>query len=513
MKLEEMLCSAGVITRQQTKQAQDLADTKGGRPVDHLVELGFLTQERLDAVEQAIPTVPKSIGESEISEAELLTLMLKIMLTRALETPGRISEAIKLPMGLTGELLQIAVDRKLVEILGRGSGDAALELRHQLSAMGRERAAAALEINQYNGPAPVSLDAYSARIDRQRIIQERVSRDRIDIAFDDLVVEDHFIHRLGPAINSGRAILLYGPAGNGKTTVAEKVAAIFSDIVYIPYAIEVQGQIIKVFDPSLHESVEADDDRPGKSVLKKAGHDRRWVACKRPVVITGGELNLEMLDLKYSTEAGFYEAPLHMKAFNGTFIIDDFGRQLISPEQLLNRWIVPLQSRVDYLKLHTGKAFQVPFDELVIFSTNLDPKDLMDPAFLRRIPYKLATPGPSPEAFRAIFEHVAGKEKMTLPDEVFRFVIEELTERRGVELACYQPKFIVDQVVAACKFDGREAAMDPQTVAEAISNLYVGLDAAQEGAAARQNRAPESQPLAKPPADDLWDEARKQLQN
>ena len=511
MKLEEMLCSAGVITRQQTKQAQELADTQGGRPVDHLVTLGYLSQERLATVEQSVPAAPKSVAESEVSEAELLNLLLKIMLTRALETPGRLSEAIKLPMGLTGALLQTAVDRKLVEILGRGSGDSALELRHQLSALGRERAAAALEINQYNGPAPVSLEAYSSRIERQRIIQERVSRDRIDVAFDDLVVEDSFIHRLGPAVNSGRAILLYGPAGNGKTTVAEKVAAIFSDIVYIPYALEVQGQIIKIFDPSLHESVEADEDNLGRSVLKKAGHDRRWVACKRPVVITGGELNLEMLDLTYSVEAGFYEAPLHMKAFNGTFIIDDFGRQLISPERLLNRWIVPLQSRVDYLKLHTGKAFQVPFDELVIFSTNLDPKDLMDPAFLRRIPYKLATPGPSEDAFRAIFEHVAGKEGMTLPDEVHRFVVDELTVRRGVELACYQPKFIVDQVVAACKFDGREAAMDSDTVAQAISNLYVGLDGAQEGAAARQNRVPDGQ--AKAPADDVWNEARQQLRS
>lgn len=211
-----MLCSAGVITRQQTKQAQDLADSQGGRAVDHLVELGFLSRERLETVEQAVPTAPKSVAESEVSEAELLNLLLKIMLTRALETPGRLSEAIKLPMGLTGALLQTAVDRKLVEILGRGSGDSALELRHQLSALGRERAAAALEINQYNGPAPVSLEAYSSRIERQRIIQERVSRDRIDVAFDDLVVEDSFIHRLGPAVNSGRAILLYGPAGNGK---------------------------------------------------------------------------------------------------------------------------------------------------------------------------------------------------------------------------------------------------------------------------------------------------------
>ena len=201
--------------------------------------------------------------------------------------------------------------------------------------------------------------------------------------------------------------------------------------------------------------------------------DKRFVPCKRPVVVTGGELNMEMLDLKFNEISKYYEAPLHIKALNGTFIIDDFGRQQVSPEQLLNRWIVPLQSRIDFLKLHSGKSFELPFDELVIFSTNLAPDDLMDPAFLRRIPYKLETKDPSLDAFKAIYSGVARKAGLELTEEIFQFTVHQIIKVSGKALAAYQPKFIIDQVIANCKYRGEELSFTKEYVAEGLANLYV----------------------------------------
>ena len=210
-------------------------------------------------------------------------------------------------------------------------------------------------------------------------------------------------NRAGPALNSGRAILLYGPPGNGKLH-RSPLRHVFHDVIYVPYAVEVEGQIIRVHDPSVHVQLDPPNSREmtmQSRLFASEEYDARWVPCRRPFVVTGGELTLEMLDLRYDHTGNYYEAPLHMKALGGCFIIDDFGRQLVSPTNLLNRWIVPLESRVDYLKLHTGKSFSIPFEELVIFSTNLEPEDLMDPAFLRRLPYKIEVGAPSLENYQA----------------------------------------------------------------------------------------------------------------
>ncbi|MBT6430744.1 MAG: hypothetical protein HOK30_23960 [Rhodospirillaceae bacterium] len=420
------------------------------------------------------PMAPTKIEDTGLELIFIINLIAKGMYLENLEDIARITQETKLPDNIIAIVVQEMVDRKLMAAVGSSGAGAGAAVRYQLTKDGQQLALDACNQNQYFGSAPVRLDQYQARIRAQNIAGERISKEDIARAFSDIIVPGDFVSRLGPAINSGHSILIYGPAGNGKTTVAEKVATIFESVVYIPYCFEVDGAIVKVFDPAVHKAVEVPgSSEPARPTLRRSKNDPRWVACKRPVVVTGGELTMDMLDLRFNEITKFYEAPLHVKALNGTFIIDDFGRQKVSPEELLNRWIVPLQSRIDNLTLFSGKAFILPFDELVIFSTNLSPDDLMDPAFLRRIPYKLETHMPTPEAFRAIFNAVAGKAGMELTDDIFDHVVHELTEVVGKPLACYQPKFIVDQVIAACKYEGIEPVITPAFIADALSNLYV----------------------------------------
>jgi predicted ATPase with chaperone activity len=407
-----------------------------------------------------------------MAASDLLNLVLKTMYTSATETPTLIADVLKLPARIIQQVIEQAQERKLLDVLGSSGIRAMSELRYSLSEKGKQRAIEAMGLNQYIGPAPVSLEAYSERILRQRITNERIDRMSVDKAFSNLVISEKFVRDIGPAINSGRSILLYGPPGNGKTTVSEKIGTIFKDVIYIPYCFEVEGQIIKVYDPGIHKSVLGSADFANKGNVRREDLDGRWVPCRRPNIVTGGELTLSMLDLSFNPLAKFYEAPLHVKALGGIFTIDDFGRQIVTPEALLNRWIVPLESRVDFLQLHTGKNFLLPFDELVIFSTNLSPIDLMDPAFLRRIPYKLEVGAPSRAEYRRIFRVISQAMGMEASDQIIDFVIEELQTRNNFPLASFQPKFIIDQVRAACKFEGVSPQFRPDFITMALANLY-----------------------------------------
>jgi energy-coupling factor transporter ATP-binding protein EcfA2 len=344
---------------------------------------------------------------------------------------------------------------------------------YDLTDEGRRWAIEALQRSQYSGPAPVTLEDYNERVNLQKITNEVVTFQRVRQSVTDLAMENTLIEQSGPALNSGRAILLYGPPGNGKTTFALRLANVFTDMIYIPYAVMVEGQIIRVFDPSIHIPIKSSAEEAGPSFLRGQAIDARWVPCKRPFVVAGGELTLEMLDLRYDTTSKFYEAPLHMKALGGCFVIDDFGRQLVTPTTLLNRWIVPLESRVDYLKLHTGKSFSIPFDELVIFSTNLEPEDLMDPAFLRRLPYKIEIGSPSIELYKQIFLKECKAHAMTLQDEVFDAVVYKIQQEKRLELACFQPRFLLEQVAASCRFMEQPPALEPRFLNYAIDNLRV----------------------------------------
>jgi predicted ATPase with chaperone activity len=389
----------------------------------------------------------------------------------SVDTAAKLAEVLKLPQRVVQQLLEEASAAKLVEALGVVKTLTGAHPRYGLSARGREWAQQAFEQNSYVGPAPIPLADYVARIQRQAIGDERVSAEAVARALGGLIVSDDLVNKVGPAINSGRPMLLYGPPGNGKTSIAARIGSLFNAIVFVPHCFEVGGQIVKVFDPDIHREVQTDDGTHAGSI-RATGFDRRWVPCRRPFVVAGGELTLEMLDLRFNALAKFYEAPLHVKALNGVFLIDDFGRQLVAPTTLLNRWIVPLENRVDYLKLHTGKSFALPFDELVIFSTNMPPSQLMDAAFLRRLPYKIEVGAPSREEFQAIFRSAARSHGLEATDDVINHVLAELTERNDFPLAAYQPEFIVRQVVASCKFRGIPPQFHADMLAFAIANLF-----------------------------------------
>jgi hypothetical protein len=473
MKIGNTLVAKGLVTVADINKAMEHQVANGGRLGDSLIALGLLTKEQIDRALNDTPQAPSTVAETGIDPAVLLELVVKGMYVENLETASEISESIKLPNSIINQLLQDAKERKLAESLAASpSAGVMAEQRLTLTRAGRDFAMDAMQRGQYFGPAPVSLQEFQDRIEQQRVSNEHVTRKQLDDAFQNLVMSERFVGRLGPAINSGTAILIYGPAGNGKTTVAEIVGKIFQNVIYVPYCVDIDGEIMKVFDPTIHVRVPEMQEQSVGTGLRRSRVDLRWVPCYRPMVATGGELTIEMLDLKYNPVAKFYEAPLHIKALNGTFLIDDFGRQRAKPEDILNRWIVPLNSRVDYLTLHTGKSVRVPFDEIVIFSTNMHPDDLMDPAFQRRITYKLETVEPPQELYLKVFQGVCQKNGLILNQAVYDQVIKVVRENNA-PLAYFQPKFIVEQVLASCKFEGTRPQFTPDNVADALANLFV----------------------------------------
>lgn len=473
MFIGDILLANRLVTEADIAAALERQKINGGRLGDNLVAMGALKSEDLETVMHGAPPAPRTLEETGLGLVDLLNMATKAIYSAGVETPSGIAEFLKLPHRIVQLVIVQAQERKLLTALGAAGASVSSELRYALSEKGKQWAQDALAQNQYVGPAPVSLAAFSERILRQRITNESVDKATINDKFGSLVIPEAFINQIGPAVNSGRSILLYGAPGNGKTSIAERIGGIFSDIIYIPYCFDVGGQIIKVFDPGIHKPAQTATNVTSRvSSLRREDFDRRWVACRRPFIVAGGELTLEMLDLSFNSQAKFYEAPLHVKALGGTFVIDDFGRQIVSPEALLNRWIVPLESRVEYLKLHTGKSFSLPFDELVIFSTNLAPVDLMDPAFLRRIPYKLEVPSPTPQEYRRIFKMVSKALGLEASDEIVDAVISELRESNDFPLAGFQPKFIVDQVRSACKFECIPAKFRPELIKMALANLY-----------------------------------------
>jgi hypothetical protein len=473
--LGDLLTKVNLVSKVDLKKALDRQAEVGGRLGDSLLAIGAIEKEVLERFLHRIPEEPRDVAATGIDETELISLLMKLIYGERLESTRQFVEAIKLPYHIVLELVQKCVDRMLLRSLGTHHAESLVDMRYAITDEGRRWTVDSLQQLRYVGPAPVTLEDFVDQVNLQKVTNDLVTYPRIRDAFGDLTIDDAIVEQCGPALNSGRAMLLYGPPGNGKSSIARCFGDVFSSVIYVPYAISIDGQIIKVHDPALHFALTSedakDDDFTGFS--RQEEFDARWVPCRRPFVLAGGELTLEMLDLRYDETGHYYEAPLHVKALGGCFVIDDFGRQLVSPTNLLNRWIVPLESRVDYLKLHTGKSFSVPFEELVIFSTNLEPEDLMDPAFLRRLPYKIEVGAPTLEAYRKIFDTECSRQSMDLPEDVFNWIVYKIVEEKGMELAAYHPKFIVDQVVATCRFMGQDPHFEPRFIDYAVNNLRV----------------------------------------
>ena len=474
MQLGDMLIARGLVTPADIEAALARQVKEGGRLGENLIAMGLVTADQIAAVVNSAPAMPAAVADSGIPERNLLYLMLKFMHIEACETVLELADRMKLPRRLVQELIQNSIHQRYIGATGATS-DLALSTHYALTEVGRGAAREALEQNVYMGPAPVSLAAYREQTEKQRITNEMMDDATLRGGFKGLVVPEHMFRRLLPAINAGRSVLLYGPPGNGKTTLSTRIAGLFKDVVYIPYAVEVAGQIIKVFDAQIHRPVaqEAPAHAATALGLQRETVDQRWVPCSRPVVMTGGEMTMEMLDLQWNAEARFYDAPLHVKALNGMMLIDDFGRQKFPPNDLLNRWIVPMENQIDFMKLNTGASFTLPFDVLLFFSTNLQPADLMDAAFLRRIQYKIKLFEPTIDEYRQIFTAVAKSHGLSFADGIFDYVVRMLSP---FGLAYYQPRFICDHVVETCKSFKLPPQLTEELVGEAMANLYVDIE-------------------------------------
>src|ERR687888_1073090 len=406
------------------------------------------------APEIPLPPEPQTIEQTGLTLGFLADLALKTLYLRGQMTMGEIASSLGLAItGVTDRVMEFLKSERLVEIRG-GAGLSSASYQFVIVDRGSEKAQEALARSQYVGKAPVPLATYVQAVQRQSIANLRVTQDDLVRAFAHMVIPRETLAQLGPAVNSGKSIFLFGPPGNGKTSIAEVLATLMKGDVVLPYAVEVDQQVIKVYDQVYHR-VALDP-----VVAERLRFDHRWVVSKRPIVMTGGELTLETLDLIYDENMKFYEAPFQMKANGGIFMVDDFGRQRVSPKDLLNRWIVPLEKRVDYLTLHTGKKIEIPFDMLIVFSTNLDPGDLVDEAFLRRIRYKIGIESPSVEQYEEIFRRICARKGIEYKPEAMSQILAHY-RKKNLGLRSCHPRDIVEQLVDTARFLGRPAQLTP----------------------------------------------------
>lgn len=415
------------------------------------------------------PPPPATIAESGLHPDTLSQLLLKTLISGESSGSG-LADRMRLPYSLLDAMLQHARVEKLIEVRGTsGVGNAGY--RYALTDLGRDRAGQFMDVSRYVGPAPVPLAQYNAYVRACMAARMPVDRGQLEHGFEHLVVNRAMFDKIGPAVNSGKSLFLYGAPGNGKTVVAEGIGRALGTEMYVPHAIDVDGQIITMFDPVNHHHITRSGD--SMSVVVTATQDQRWEKIRRPVVVVGGELTLEMLDLTFNPIAKFYEAPIQLKANGGIFVVDDFGRQRIPPRDLLNRWIVPLESRVDYLTLHTGRKFEIPFNVFIVFATNLKPESLADEAFLRRIPYKILAGNPTADEYCKIFELNCRKRGLTFDPVMVEYLDRRYYKPRKLQMRACHPRDLVEQVVDICRYQHKEPAITRELLDMACSSYFL----------------------------------------
>ena len=419
-----------------------------------------------------VPIAPGTPEQAGLSVDLLIQLTLKI-----LHFSGELSGAdLAGRLGVNFSVIEPAVDflksQRQVEIAG-GTMMGRASYRYRITDAGRVRAALFLESSHYVGVAPVPFEQYRQyMLNFARIAPRTATRDRVRDAFKHLVISQPVLDQLGPAINAGHSMFVYGPPGNGKTVISQAIRKLLGGDMMIPHAIEVEGAIIRIFDPVNHEPIEADPANE-TSLDMGLGHDRRWVRCKRPMVMVGGELTLEALELSYNPTTGFYRAPVQALANGGVLVIDDFGRQQVAPRDLLNRWIVPLESRVDYLTLQSGQKIEVPFMVLVVFATNIKPADLVDEAFLRRIHYKVFAESPTVAEFNQIFENVCRERGLNFDRKLVAHLLQTYYQPRKIALRGCQPRDLIDQALSLAEYRGEPPQLTTDLLDAACAGYFV----------------------------------------
>lgn len=430
-----------------------------------------MQQTKAQGATVAAPRLARTVAETGLSFLFLVELLTKILFLRGQLSLAELADHLKLSVGVLEPLLAFMRSERLCEVSRTSETETAIT--YNLTELGRLRAEDFLRKSQYGGAAPVSLQSYVDQVRKQSVTDMQVTREKIARAFDGIVIQEHILRQFGAAMNSGRAIFVYGLAGSGKTFIAEHLVGLLSGNVAIPHAIVVDNEVIQVFDPLIHVPAPGKDE-PASMLDRRRGHDMdmRWVVCQRPVVRTGGELTLSMLDLDFDASARFYEAPPQVKANNGLLIIDDLGRQLAPAMAIMNRWIVPLDRRVDYLALHTGKKFMIPFDVIVVFSSNMPPKELADEAFLRRLGYKIYVGALDETEYRTVTRQVCEELQIPFSEAGLDYLLRDHHYKENKPLLACIPRDILGQLRDIARYEGVQSEMSEKLLDWAWNNYY-----------------------------------------
>jgi len=419
-----------------------------------------------------IPQEPESLAAAGLTESEVEALILKYMLSCGNATGRALAEQLRLPFKMLQRLL---TQMKLERLVGYRSDAGLNDYEYELTELGNDRARRHAQHCTYFGAAPVAFDVYCRAVRAQTMTANKPSRADLRRAFGELVLSDEMFSQLGQALHAGKGLFLYGSPGNGKTSIAQRVTAAYGETIWIPRCISVYGEIVRLYDPSNH--VEAPLPRTA-GLVNDRPIDARWIRIRRPTIVVGGELTMDSLEIKTHSQSGIGEAPLQMKSNGGTFVIDDFGRQRVSTDELLNRWIVPLETGYDFLNLASGRKIQVPFDQLIVFSTNLEPADLVDEAFLRRIPYKIDVVDPTESQFGALFLSMARKTGIECSEEMVEHLIEMHYRRASRPLRFCHPRDLLRQIDNFCSFHEVEPKVTPENINAAVKNYFAALEIA-----------------------------------